>query len=111
MPYAEQNDLYKATGIQKIISPETPASRVAVVSPHDQNDLSPYAKSLRVQNTASSAQAIVYLPKDNADGSTITATIAANTAETIPVQVRRVLATGTASSNFVIHAYFDGLQP
>ncbi|SFZ86012.1 hypothetical protein SAMN02983003_3184 [Devosia enhydra] len=64
-----------------------------VVTPHNTNDLNPYAKAIQVV----AAGNLVYLPVGNADGDNITVT-SAPVGYMPPHRVRRVLATGTTAT-------------
>lgn len=75
--------------------PTTPARRAIVVVPHDVNDLAEYPKALRVNG----AGTLRILPSKNADADAITLTVVAG--EYVPIQVRRVFATGTTATGIV----------
>lgn len=72
---------------------DSPGTSARAITPHDTNDLDPYAKAVCV----TAAGNLVVLPAMNADGSTITFT-AAPVGFVTPFRVRRVLATGTTAS-------------
>lgn len=77
--------------------PATPyqARQVADVTASDSTDFSTYPKALYVGVTGD----VVVLPVENADGSTVT--FKAHPVGYMPVQVRRVLSTGTTATNIL----------
>lgn len=79
-----------AMGVRDLASFGTKAR---VVTPHDTNDLDPYAKTIVV----TAAGNLVILPMKNADGVTVTFTNAP-VGFIPPYSVRRVLSTGTTAS-------------
>lgn len=72
-----------------------PAKRAVVIAPHDANDLLEYPKALRI-NVGGTLKII---PSKNADADAVTITVAAG--EILPIQVRRVFATGTTATGIL----------
>lgn len=77
----------------------TPARRATAVTPHDANDLTLYAKALYLGQAGD----LTVIPAAAADGEAVT--LAGHPAGYVPLQVRRVLATGTTADDIV--ALFD----
>jgi hypothetical protein len=84
-------------------SAATPARQAAAVTPSDSTDLTTYAKALFI-GTVSGGSTVVVLPVRNADGSTVTLK-GLSAGQIVPIQVRRVLSTGTTAADIV--ALFD----
>jgi hypothetical protein len=91
MPYDITKDaVYKRPEFAK-----NPARFANAVTPNDSTDLAEYATSLYIGTAGN----LVVLPVGHNDGATIT--LANHPVGYCPIQVRRVLATGTTASNIV----------
>ncbi len=90
MPYDKTKDpSFGETGAT------VPAKSAYVVTPHDANDLPRYPKALRVGGAGN----LKFLPSRNADADPITIPVSAG--EVVPVQARRVFATGTTATSIL----------
>lgn len=90
MAYDKKRDKYWGeTGLT------VPAKRAAIVVPNDNTDLLEYPKALRVGGAGN----LKILPSRNADDAPIT--IAVTAGEVVPIQVRRVWATGTTATGIL----------
>lgn len=76
-----------------------PARRATAVTPHDADDLNPYAKALYLGQGGD----LTVIPVGAGDDAAVT--LAGHPAGYVAVQVRRVLATGTTADDIV--ALFD----
>lgn len=90
MPYNSSQDPH--TGATKAVTAQ--ARSAVAVTPNDTTDLAIYAKALWIGADGT----ISVIPIENADNAPVTFTVSQGV---FPVQVRRVLATGTTSTGIV----------
>lgn len=90
MPYNSSQDPF--TGATKAVTAQ--ARGAVAVTPHDTNDLATYPKALWIGADGN----IVVIPVENADNAPVTFAVSQGV---LPVQVRRVLATGTTATGIV----------
>lgn len=91
MPYTAAKDQFSS---DKRHVPDQANAAVAV-TPNDSTDLTNYAKALYIGVTGD----VTIIPKKNADGAPIL--FKAHPVGYLPVETRRVMATGTAATNIV----------
>lgn len=90
MSYDGSRDRYRESTVDVI----SQARSAAAVVPSDATDFAVYPKALYV----GTAGVLVCIPVDNADNESVSFTVPQGP---FPVQVRRVLATGTTADNIV----------
>lgn len=87
---------YDPTKVRSTSGPgamSAPASQCVVVSPSNTVDLDPYAKSILIGATGGTLK---FIPLHAADDTGVTIDVAAN--QLIPIQARRIFATGTTAT-------------
>lgn len=93
MPYDKNLDGLPSSAAEEIVAP---ATRAAAVTPSDITDLPTYAKALYVGTTGN----IALVPRFAQTDAGVTF-VGVTAGSILPVQCRRVLATGTTATNIV----------